>query len=127
VGVWLTSHSSIPKDDVKQLIEHALGRLGYIGLGESEETRANVLVLEPASALHLDAACPLREVWPGLPIVSVSVLAPFPERSRSARPPTSSNRSQSPASARLSRACGTPTCKAPRPKGVSRKDLVAQH
>jgi hypothetical protein len=68
-----------PQDDVKQLIEHALGRLGYIGLGESEETRANVLVLEPASALHLEAARPLREVWPALPIVCVAVLAPCPE------------------------------------------------
>jgi hypothetical protein len=68
-----------PQDDVKQLIEHALGRLGYVGLGEGEETRANVLVLEPASAPHLEAARRLRELCPELPIVCVSVLAPFPE------------------------------------------------
>jgi hypothetical protein len=41
---------------IKQQIEHLLGRPGYVSLGgESEETRANVLVLEPASALHLEA------------------------------------------------------------------------
>jgi hypothetical protein len=29
-----------PQDDVRQLIEHALGRMGYVSLGEGEETRA---------------------------------------------------------------------------------------
>jgi DNA-binding response OmpR family regulator len=68
-----------PQDDVKQLIEHALGRMGYVSLGAGEETRANVLVLEPASGPHLEAARRLRELCPGLPIVCVSVLPPFPE------------------------------------------------
>jgi hypothetical protein len=68
-----------PHDDVRQLIEHAFGRLGYASLGEDEETRANVLVLEPASAPDLEAARRLRELCPELPIVCVSVLAPFPE------------------------------------------------
>jgi DNA-binding response OmpR family regulator len=68
-----------PQDDVRQLIEHALGRMGYVSLGEDEETRANVLVLEPASAPHLEAARRLRELRPDLPIVCVSVLPPFPE------------------------------------------------
>jgi hypothetical protein len=64
---------------IKPLIEHALGRLGYIGLGESEETRATVLVLEPASALHLEAVRRLRELCPGLPIVGVKAsLSPLP-------------------------------------------------
>jgi hypothetical protein len=53
-----------PQDDVKGLIEHALGRLGYVGFGESEERRANVLVLEPASAPHLAAVRRLRELSP---------------------------------------------------------------
>ena len=68
-----------PQGDVKQLIEHALGRLGYVSLSEGKETRANVLVLEPASAPDLEAARRLRELCPELPIVCVSVLAPFPE------------------------------------------------
>ncbi len=68
-----------PQDDVKQLIEHALGRMGYVSLAEGEETRAHVLVLEPASAPHLEAARRLRELCPELPIVCVSVLPPFPE------------------------------------------------
>ena len=29
-----------PQDDVRQLIEHALGPMGYVSLGEGEETRA---------------------------------------------------------------------------------------
>jgi DNA-binding NarL/FixJ family response regulator len=68
-----------PQDDVKQLIEHALGRLGHVSLGEGEETRANVLLLEPASAPDLEAARRLRELWPELPIVCVSISPPFPE------------------------------------------------
>jgi hypothetical protein len=44
-----------PQDDVKQLIEHALGRLCHVSLGDNEETPANVLVLEPASAPDLEA------------------------------------------------------------------------
>ena len=68
-----------PQDDVRQLIEHALGRMGHVSLGEGEETRANVLLLEPASAPELEAARRLRKLRPDLPIVCVSVLLPFPE------------------------------------------------
>ncbi len=68
-----------PQDDVRKLIEHALGRFGYISLDEGEETRANILLLEPASAPHLEAARRLRELCPELPIVCVSVQPPFPK------------------------------------------------
>ena len=36
-------------------------------------------MVEPASALHLEAVRRLRELWPDVPIVSVSILPPFPE------------------------------------------------
>ena len=68
-----------PQGDVKQLIEHALGRLGHVSLGAGEETRANVLVLEPASAPDLEAARRLREAHHDLPIICVSILPPFAE------------------------------------------------
>jgi CheY-like chemotaxis protein len=68
-----------PPDDVKRLIEHALGRLGHTSVGAGEETRANLLVLEPASAPELEAARRLRETRPDLPIVCVSISPPFPE------------------------------------------------
>jgi hypothetical protein len=58
------------QDDVKQLIEHALGRIGYVSLGEGDETRANVLPLEPSRPSNLELARRLREVCPGLPIVA---------------------------------------------------------
>jgi hypothetical protein len=66
-------------DDVEQLIERALTQVGHVRLGEGEEARAQVLLLEPASPAHLAAAARLHDTHPGLPIVCVSVLAPFPD------------------------------------------------
>ena len=68
-----------PRDDVRQLIEHALGRLGHVTLEPAEEDRADVLVLEPASHEDLSAAQRLRTLRPDLPIVCVSIAPPFAE------------------------------------------------
>jgi len=62
-----------PRDDVRQLIEHALGRLGHITLDPADEERADVVVLEPASPDELAAAQRLRT------IVCVSIAPPFAE------------------------------------------------
>jgi hypothetical protein len=68
-----------PSDDVRLLIEHALGRLGHVILEQGAEGGADVLVLEPASPEDLDAACRLRALRPELPIVCVSIAPPFAE------------------------------------------------
>ena len=68
-----------PRDDVRQLIEHALGRLGHITLDPADEERADVVVLEPASPDELAAAQRLRTLRPELPIVCVSIAPPFAE------------------------------------------------
>ena len=77
------------RDDIKQLIEQALGRLGHLSLREGGETRANLLLLEPASARERETARRVREVSPDLPIVSVSTSPALPEGTRAApgRPP----------------------------------------
>ena len=68
-----------PNDDVRQLIAHALSRLGHTILPESAEDDAHVLVVEPASRVDLDSAKDLREADPQLPIVCVSILPAFDE------------------------------------------------
>jgi DNA-binding NarL/FixJ family response regulator len=68
-----------PEGDVRHLIEHALSRLGHVIVDDGSEARADVLVLEPASAPDLEAARLLREARPDLPIVCVSISPPFPE------------------------------------------------
>jgi CheY-like chemotaxis protein len=68
-----------PKDDVRQLIEHALLRLGHVTVPEHEEHHAHVLVVEPASEPDLEAAQRLREAHPDLPIVCISILPAFDE------------------------------------------------
>ena len=68
-----------PRDDVRQLIEHVLGRLGHVIVPEHEEERAHLLLLEPASEMDLEAAKGLRDAHPHLPIVCVSILPPFDE------------------------------------------------
>jgi CheY-like chemotaxis protein len=68
-----------PQDDIRRLIEHVLGRPGHEILAADAEGRADLLVVEPSSPLDLEAAARLRAQRPGLPIVCVSVVPPFPE------------------------------------------------
>jgi CheY-like chemotaxis protein len=68
-----------PPDDVRLLIEHALGRLGHAILEPGAEAQADALVLEPASPEDLAAARRLRTLRPDLPIVCVSIAPPFAE------------------------------------------------
>jgi CheY-like chemotaxis protein len=68
-----------PPDDVRLLIEHALGRLGHAILEAGAEAQADALLLEPASPEDLVAAQRLRAMRPDLPIVCVSIVPPFAE------------------------------------------------
>jgi DNA-binding NarL/FixJ family response regulator len=74
-----------PADDVRLLIEHALGRLGHEILAPEADDGADVLVLEPASPEDLAAARRLRARRPELRIVCVSIAPPFAE-ARALRP-----------------------------------------
>jgi CheY-like chemotaxis protein len=68
-----------PQEDIRTLIEHVLRRLGHSTLTADLEEHADLLVLEPASRLDLDAAALLRARHPELPIVCVSIAPPFPK------------------------------------------------
>jgi CheY-like chemotaxis protein len=66
-----------PHDDVRQLIEHTLGRLGHVTVLAGAEREAHLLIVEPASSADLEAATRLRESCPDLPIVCLSIVPAF--------------------------------------------------